>query len=75
MKDYIIRINIYYFINVGLNKSYIFIGLNLILKIVLYFVIVRGYSIIGVYEENYLNGVLVGYCLGIILGVIEINVV
>lgn len=74
-KDHTTRTNIHYFTNVGLNKSYTFTGLNLTSKIVLYFVTVRGYSITGAYEENYSNGVLVGYRLGIIPGAIETNVV
>lgn len=56
-----------------MNKSYIFIDVNLIFKNVFYFVIVRGYSKIGEYVESYFNGVWVGYCLSIILGLIEVN--
>lgn len=42
-----IRLNIYYFENVGLNISYIFMGLNFIVKVVEYFIIVCVMSFVG----------------------------
>ncbi|XP_062588035.1 uncharacterized protein LOC134249704 [Saccostrea cucullata] len=70
-RNHITRTNIHYYINVGLNKSYTFSGLDLTPKTVRYYITVRGYSITGAFAESYSNGVRVGFNPGILPGVIE----
>lgn len=55
------RSNIHFFVNVGLNTSFIFSDLNLTAKTVKYFVTVRSYSEAGSYSEGYSNGIRVGF--------------
>ena len=67
------RINIHYFANVGLNTSYTFTHLNLTSKTVTYYITVRAYSITGSFEEQYSNGIRVGYRDGVFPGEVEVS--
>ena len=60
-REHSTRINIHYFINVGLNTSHTFTHLNLTAKNVTYYITVRAYSVTGAYVEQYTNGIQVGY--------------
>ncbi|XP_070564497.1 uncharacterized protein [Ptychodera flava] len=55
------RNNIHQFVNVGLNTSHTFIGLNLIPKTVTYYVTVRAYAVSSAMTEVSSNGIIAGY--------------
>ncbi|KAK3094096.1 hypothetical protein FSP39_024081 [Pinctada imbricata] len=70
-REHTSRVNIHYFINVGLNKSVTISNLNLTAKTVTYYITVRAYSMTGAYEEAYTNGIRVGYREGVFPGEVE----
>ena len=65
------RSNVYYFVNVGLNRSHTFRHLNLTAKNVRYYITVRAYSLAGGFAEGYSNGIRVGYNEDIVPGFID----
>ncbi|KAK3092476.1 hypothetical protein FSP39_003379 [Pinctada imbricata] len=70
-REHTSRVNIHYFINVGLNKSVTISNLNLTAKTVTYYITVRAYSMTGAHEEAYTNGIRVGYREGVFPGEVE----
>ena len=67
------RHNIHEFINVGLNRSHTFVGLNLTLQKTVYYITIRAHSVAGSFSEISTDGVRVGFSGIISIGKIEYN--
>jgi hypothetical protein len=67
------RSNIHFFVNVELNTSFTFKGLNLTSKLIKYYITVRSYSMAGSYTEGYSNGIRVGFNDDISAGTMSIH--
>ena len=67
------RTDISPFVNVGLNTSHVFYGLDLVPEAVTYFITVRAHTVSGAYIDVTSNGINVGYQQGIIPGEIVLN--
>lgn len=64
--------NVHAFVNVGLNTSHTFTGLNLTAKTKTYYITVRAHSLAGSYTDSISNGVQVGFRDEVQPGTVEV---